>query len=44
MTFAHTWRVRPSGDHFQFGWEMACIARALVTGYGYISGEKGSPA
>lgn len=35
MTFAHTWRVRPYGDHFQFGWEMARIARALVTGYGF---------
>ncbi len=35
MTFAHLWRVRPYGDHFQFGWEMARIARALVTGYGY---------
>jgi hypothetical protein len=35
LTFAHTWRVRPYGDHFQFGWEMARIARALVTGYGY---------
>ena len=35
MTLAHTWRVRPYGDHFQFGWEMARIARALVSGYGY---------
>ncbi len=35
MTLANTWRVRPYGDHFQFGWEMARIARALVTGYGY---------
>jgi len=35
MTIAHTWRVRPYGDHFSFGWEMARIARALVTGYGY---------
>ena len=35
MTLAHTWRVRPFGDHFQFGWEMARIARALVSGYGY---------
>ncbi len=35
MTIAHTWRVRPYGDHFQFGWEMARIARALVSGYGY---------
>ena len=35
MTLAHTYRVRPYGDHFQYGWEMARIARALVTGYGY---------
>lgn len=35
MTLAHTWRVRPYGDHFQFGWEMGRIARALVTGYGF---------
>ncbi len=35
MTIAHTYRIRPYGGHFQFGWEMARIARALVTGYGY---------
>ena len=35
MTLAHTYRFRPYGDHFQFGWEMGRIARALVTGYGY---------
>ena len=35
MTLAHTWRIRPYEDHFQFGWEMARIARALVTGYGF---------
>ena len=35
MTLAHTWRVRPLGDHFQFAWEMGRIARALVWGYGY---------
>ena len=35
MTLAHTWRVRPLGDHFQFAWEMGRIARALATGYGY---------
>ncbi len=35
MTVAHTWRVRPYNDHFGFGWEMARIARAMVTGYGY---------
>ena len=35
MTLAHTWRVRPYGEDFQFGWEMGRIAKALVTGYGY---------
>jgi len=35
MTLAHTYRVRPGEDHFQFGWEAGRIARALVTGHGY---------
>src|SRR5271170_8044533 len=35
MTLAHTYRIRPYEDHFDFGWEMARIARALVNGYGY---------
>jgi hypothetical protein len=35
MTLAHTYRIRVSEDHFQFGWEAGRIARALVTGYGY---------
>ena len=35
MTLAHTYHLRTDGDHFQFGWEMGRIARALVTGYGY---------
>jgi 4-amino-4-deoxy-L-arabinose transferase-like glycosyltransferase len=35
MTLAHTYRIRPLEDHFQFGWEAGRIARALVTGYGY---------
>lgn len=44
MTLAHTYRFRLDGDHFQFGWEMGRIARALVTGYGYadpFSGHTG---
>ena len=32
MTIAHTYRIRASEDHFQFGWEAGRIARALVTG------------
>jgi len=35
ITVAHTYRVRVFQDHFQFGWEMGRVARALVTGYGY---------
>ncbi len=35
ITLAHTYHVRPAGDHFQFGWEPGRIARALATGYGY---------
>ncbi len=47
MTLAHTYRIRPYGDHFGFGWEMGRIARALVTGYGYadpFSGHTGPTA
>ncbi len=35
LTVAHTYRFRSLQDHFQFGWEMGRIARALATGYGY---------
>ena len=35
ITLGHTYRIRPLQDHFQFGWEMGRIARALATGYGY---------
>lgn len=35
MTLAHTYHLRTDGDHFQFGWEMGRVARALATGHGY---------
>jgi 4-amino-4-deoxy-L-arabinose transferase-like glycosyltransferase len=35
ILLAHTYHVRLDQDHFQFGWEMGRIARALVRGYGY---------
>jgi hypothetical protein len=35
LTLAHTYRIRPAEDHFQFAWEAGRIARAMVTGYGY---------
>jgi hypothetical protein len=35
ITLGHTYRVRLFQDHFQFGWEMGRIARALATGYGF---------
>jgi 4-amino-4-deoxy-L-arabinose transferase-like glycosyltransferase len=48
VTLAHTYRIRLYEDHFDFGWEMARIARALVTGYGYadpfITGHTGPTA
>ncbi len=35
MTLAHTYHVKPTEDHFAFGFEAGRIARALVTGFGY---------
>jgi Dolichyl-phosphate-mannose-protein mannosyltransferase len=35
MTLAHTYKFRLDNEHFQFGWEMGRIARALANGYGY---------
>ncbi len=35
ITLAHSYHFRTFQDHFQFGWEVGRIARALVTGYGY---------
>lgn len=35
MTLAGTWHIRLLLDHFQFGWELGRIARALALGQGY---------
>jgi hypothetical protein len=35
LTLAHTYHIRLQQDHFQFGWEIGRISRALATGYGY---------
>ena len=35
LMLAHQYKIRLDNDHFQFGWEMGRIARALATGYGY---------
>src|ERR1700761_3937610 len=35
ITLAHTYRIRPAQEHFQFGGEMGRIARSLATGFGY---------
>jgi hypothetical protein len=35
LTIAHTYKIRPQMDHFNFGWEMGRIARALATGHGF---------
>ena len=47
MTLAHTYRLRTFDDHFEFGWEMGRIARALATGHGYagpFNGHSGPSA
>ena len=47
ITLAHTYRFSPFEDHFTFGYEMARVARALITGYGYadpFSGHTGPTA
>ncbi len=41
LTIAHTYRFRALQDHFQFGWEMGRIARALATGFGYADPFEG---
>ena len=35
ITFGHSYHFRAIQDHFQFGWEMGRIARAVATGRGY---------
>jgi hypothetical protein len=42
MTLAHTYRFRVFGDHFEFGWEMGRIARALATGHGFANPFNGN--
>jgi 4-amino-4-deoxy-L-arabinose transferase-like glycosyltransferase len=47
VTVAHTYRFSPFEDHFTFGYEMARVARALVSGFGYsdpFSGHTGPTA
>ena len=47
ITLAHTYRMRPYQDHFEYGWEMGRIGRALATGYGFadpFSGHTGPTA
>ena len=47
MTLAHTYRLRVLDDHFEFGWEMGRIARALATGFGFadpFNGHSGPSA
>ncbi len=41
MTLAHTYRFRPYDGHFQFGWEMGRIARALIKGHGFADPFRG---
>jgi hypothetical protein len=42
LTLAHTYRFRLILDHFEFGWEMGRIARALATGHGFANPFNGN--
>jgi hypothetical protein len=42
ITLAHTYRMRVIDDHFEFGWEMGRIARALATGHGFANPFNGA--
>jgi hypothetical protein len=35
IVIVRPYHIKPIEDHFQFGWEMGRIARALASGYGY---------
>jgi 4-amino-4-deoxy-L-arabinose transferase-like glycosyltransferase len=37
ITVGHTYRITPRRDHFQFGWEMGRLARAIARGQGFSS-------
>jgi len=37
LTLAHTYRIKVTDDHFEFGWEMGRIARSLATGHGFAN-------
>lgn len=37
ITVGHTYGITPRRDHFQFGWEMGRIARAIAEGQGFSS-------
>lgn len=37
LTVAHTYKINPRRDHFDFGWEMGRIARSLALGQGFSS-------
>lgn len=47
LTAAHSYRLRLGQQHWEFGWEMGRVAKALATGYGYadpFNGHSGPTA
>jgi 4-amino-4-deoxy-L-arabinose transferase-like glycosyltransferase len=47
MTLAHTYRITPVNNHFEFGWETGRVAASLAGGHGYaspFSGDTGPTA
>ena len=41
ITLAHTYRIRLANDHFEFGWEMGRIGRALASSRGFADPFEG---
>jgi 4-amino-4-deoxy-L-arabinose transferase-like glycosyltransferase len=37
----HQYRIRPGGDHFEFGWEMGRVGRSIALGHGFSSPYEG---
>lgn len=47
ITLAHTYRITPFNNHFEFGWETGRVAASLAQGHGYsspFSGDTGPTA
>ena len=42
IALAHTYRITPFNNHFEFGWETGRVAASLAAGHGYSSPFSGN--